>query len=67
VSAPGQHESQDITQIVAGIGQQCQRIRQEPENSFKDDKPDVQTNADAKGSIVTKGTMFIVVYHIGFI
>ncbi|OIQ63450.1 hypothetical protein GALL_550100 [mine drainage metagenome] len=67
-TTPRQHQTGHVAQVVAGIGQQCQRIDAPAVKGFNDDKADVERNADGKGLIeirrcvaVATMTVFVVV------
>ena len=50
MGAPGQQQPQDIAQIVPGVGDEGDRVRQHAENDLRDHERDVEHGRDGEGS-----------------
>ena len=52
--APRHHQAQNVAQIVAGVGQQGERVGDDAIGRLDDDEADIEGDADGKGAVVVR-------------
>jgi hypothetical protein len=52
VRAPGQEEAEDVAEVVAGVGEEGERAREDTERGLGDHVGEVEADAEGEGAVV---------------